>query len=124
MNQVTTNFFWDEFKCHDGTPVPQEFHKNVIDLCNQLEILRLSIGKEIHINCGYRTLAHNEAVGGARNSQHLVGKAADITVESISPRQLHDHIEMLIREGKMIQGGLGLYPTFVHYDIRGTRARW
>jgi uncharacterized protein YcbK (DUF882 family) len=26
--------------------------------------------------------------------------------------------------GKMKQGGLGTYPNLVHYDIRGTKARW
>jgi hypothetical protein len=33
-------------------------------------------------------------------------------------------IENLIAQGKIIEGGVGIYPTFVHYDIRGTKARW
>jgi len=24
----------------------------------------------------------------------------------------------------MLQGGVGLYPTFVHYDVRLKKARW
>ena len=33
-------------------------------------------------------------------------------------------IEELINEGLILQGGLGDYPTFTHYDIRKTKARW
>ena len=36
-------------------------------------------------------------------------------------------VEKLIKESKMKQGGLGLYPRengWIHYDTRGTKARW
>ena len=42
----------------------------------------------------------------------------------VSPSDVHARIESLIQQGRMLQGGLGLYRTFVHYDIRGARARW
>ena len=32
-------------------------------------------------------------------------------------------IEELIDMGHMLQGGLGLYDTFVHYDIRRTKVK-
>jgi len=73
---------------------------------------------------GYRTYNHNKAVGGAKRSQHLTASAADINAQDYTPKQLHMIIELLIDEGKMKQGGLGLYNTFVHYDIRGIKARW
>ena len=50
--------------------------------------------------------------------------AADIKVKGYEPREVHRIIERLIAEGKMAEGGLGLYETFVHYDVRGRRARW
>jgi hypothetical protein len=42
----------------------------------------------------------------------------------MSPQIVHKIILDLIEEGKMKQGGLGLYSSFVHYDVRGTKARW
>ena len=37
---------------------------------------------------------------------------------------VYDVVESLISEGLISEGGLGLYKTFIHYDIRGTKARW
>ena len=53
------------------------------------------------------------------------GQQIDITVSTL-PRAKGDvdTIERLIREGKMEDGGMGRYSTFVHYDVRGSRARW
>lgn len=82
------------------------------------------IAKPIHINCGYRTPEHNSKVGGVSSSCHLTAKAADISVKGMTPKEVHKAILDLISEGKIREGGLGLYNTFVHYDIRGTAARW
>ena len=56
--------------------------------------------------------------------RHILGKAADIVVSGIKTGFLYQYIEDAISNGEMLQGGLGLYDTFVHYDIRGTKARW
>ena len=53
-----------------------------------------------------------------------MGKAADISIKGLSSLEVYKTIERLIENGDMLQGGLGLYDTFVHYDIRGERARW
>ena len=47
-----------------------------------LDPLREAYGKPIIVNSGYRSVPLNKAVGGARNSQHTKGEAADITVGS------------------------------------------
>jgi zinc D-Ala-D-Ala carboxypeptidase len=44
-----------------------------------LDLLRSYLGRPVIITSGYRTEAHNKAVGGAANSAHLRGKAADIS---------------------------------------------
>lgn len=122
--QLTKNFNIKEFACKDGSPVPQELYGNVQILANNLQVLREHINCPIHVLSGYRTKSHNRKVGGARFSQHLTAKASDLRVKEYTPKELYDEIEILIKDGKMEQGGLGLYKTFVHYDTRGYKARW
>lgn len=122
---LTQNFTLEEFACKDGTPVPHEYLPNVTELAKNLQVLRDALGVPVTITgSGYRTASHNKKVKGAKNSQHLYAKAADINAEGYTPAQLADVIETLIAAGKMKQGGIGIYKNFVHYDIRGTKARW
>lgn len=123
---LTTNFTLEEFACHDQnrTPVPVGFMSNVQMLAENLQVLRDTIGAPIHVNSGYRTPEYNDSVGGKPNSFHKTAMAADITTKNMTPKQLKAVIERLIEEGKMRQGGIGLYAGFVHYDIRGYKARW
>ena len=94
-------------------------------LCNDyLEPLRKAVDAIIIISSGYRCLALNVKIGGSKNSQHKLGKAADIRIEDIDPKVVYELIEYLIKDNQMLQGGLGKYKTFTHYDIRGTKARW
>ena len=122
--QLTTNFNLAEFACKDGTPVPKELIPNVQLLANNLQVLRDHLGEPIHLNSGYRSPAHNEKVGGKKNSYHMKAMAGDLTCKSKTPKQLAAVIEKLIADRKMKQGGLGIYPGFVHNDVRGTKARW
>ena len=64
------------------------------------------------------------SLSGAKYSQHKLGKAADITVQSLKPAEVFVLIEDLIDFGELLQGGLGNYDTFTHYDIRKNKARW
>lgn len=58
--------------------VSDEIIDNIKALCvNVLEPLRLAVGTVI-VKSGYRCPALNEAVGGSKSSQHLIGEAADI----------------------------------------------
>lgn len=122
--KLTKNFNREEFDCRDGTKVPAELMPNVQELANNLQVLRDDIGEPIHVNSGYRTPAYNKKIGGAPKSQHTKAKAGDITAKSFTPKQLAARIEKLIAAGKMKQGGIGIYPGFTHYDVRGTKARW
>src|SRR5690554_2393899 len=122
--ELTKNFSKKEFDSKDGTKMPDNVLVNVAKLACNLQRLRDAIGKPIIINSGYRSESHNAKVGGSPNSQHLLGKAADIRVSGITSGQIANEIEKLILQGEMLQGGLGVYDTFVHYDIRGKKARW
>lgn len=121
---MTKNFSIHEFACKDGTQVPQEFIPNVELLAKQLQVIRDHIGEPLQVLSGYRSPAHNAKVGGKKNSYHMKAMAADLTCKSLTPKKLHALIETLIANKKIKQGGLGLYPGFVHYDIRGVKARW
>lgn len=121
--QLTKDFNLIEFACHDGTVVPDDLICNVQVLATNLQTLRDDLGVPIYILSGYRTPSHNRKVGGATRSQHLVAKAGDLQTKTMTPKQLHARIEKLIKAGKMKNGGLGLYKTFVHYDVASVR-RW
>lgn len=83
---LTKNFSLEEM-CMSNTArvkglpnVPNaEQVKNLKQLCkNVLQPLRDHLGKPVVINSGFRSQAVNMAVGGANNSQHMKGEAADI----------------------------------------------
>lgn len=121
--RLTKNFSLDEFN-RRGFDLTPAIEKNLTELANQLQALRDHFGKPISIESGYRSAEHNLKIGGALKSFHVTGQAADIKVEGITPQQVFDAIEALIKAGKMKEGGLGLYNTWVHYDTRGKRIRW
>lgn len=122
--KLTKNFSKSEFDSKDGAEMPHEILLNVIKLAHSLQKLRDELDAPITINSGYRSPSHNKKVGGAVASRHLTGRAADIDVKGFTSEYVARTIEQLILSGDMIQGGIGIYDTFVHYDIRGVRARW
>lgn len=143
--KVTEHFTVEEFTCHDGTPYPVDnvddevawvgqphtwYETRLVPLCTMLEVIRTAGGDEpLHIDSGYRDEAYDQklydADAGAGNvaspqtSQHPKGRAADIKHKHLSPRALFTLILSLYQDGQLPQlGGIGLYPTFVHVDVR------
>jgi hypothetical protein len=58
---------------------PAEVIENLRALCvNVLQPLRDALNSPVNLNSGYRCPSLNQAIGGARNSQHMTGHAADI----------------------------------------------
>jgi uncharacterized protein YcbK (DUF882 family) len=122
--KLTENFTLSEFNSKCGRPMPENVKHNIQKLANQLQVLRDDLKRPITITSGYRSPEHNARVGGVKNSQHVLGTACDIRVAGMTTRQLADRIELLISKGDMLQGAIGIYPNFVHYDIRKNRVRW
>ena len=122
--KLEENFSLSEFRCKDGSPVPEELMDNVRLLAKNLQVLRDHIGKPVRIISGYRSPKYNRRIGGARKSQHMLAKAADIKISGMTPAEVKALIVQLIKDGKMKKGGIGLYRTFTHYDTRGWNARW
>ena len=122
--QLEKNFNIDEFKCKDGTSVPDEYLSNVELLAKNLQVLRDKVGLPIIIISGYRSPEYNKKIGGAKRSQHMLAKAADIIIKGMSSTEVKEVIISLIKSGEMHPGGIGLYQTFTHYDVRGANRRW
>lgn len=122
--KLSTNFSLEEFASKDGVAPTNEVLKNLVILAKQLEVLRKHLGQPITITSGFRSKEHNEKIGGATNSFHILGMAADIQVKNVKPVDVAKAIELLIKEGKMKEGGIGIYKTWIHYDHRNVKARW
>lgn len=114
INGKKTNFKVKEFACKDGS----DLVKVDDELVEKLQIMRSYFGSPITINSGYRTKAHNTKVGGSPNSQHLLGKAADIVVKGRTPKIVGEFAK------KIGFTGVGIYKDFVHVDTRPTPSYW
>lgn len=131
--QLSPNFNEQEFRCRDvdrslrGVPYCNGGVGKGIDLrlIQGLEELRARISKPVNISSGYRCPAYNRYVGGALNSQHLYGTAADVWIQGMTAEQIMRVVELL-----NIGTGRGLYLSrgFVHIDVRnglrGSVVRW
>lgn len=77
-------------------------------------------GKPVIITSGYRSKAYNRRVKGAKNSQHMNCKAADIRVPGVSKNALAKYARTISGIG-----GVGIYcrSSYVHVDV-GSRRDW
>lgn len=114
--KISNNFRVKEFKCNDGSDAvfisPE--------LLKILQNIRTHFGKAVNINSAYRTPTYNKKVGGSSYSQHMYGTAADIHINGVSPKEIAKYAETLL-DG---WGGIGVYNTFVHIDVREQKSRW
>jgi len=125
MAQLTRNFNLSEFQSKDGANMPSHVFNNVVKLAVELQKIRDRFNSSLVITSGYRSPEHNaNTPGAASNSKHMEGIAADFYVIGRTSLEVYNEIENMIQEGLVPEGGLGLYHNRVHYDIRGTRARW
>ena len=121
--QLAPAFKVREFRCRDGSDTIMVDQTLVV----LLQAIREHFGKPITITSGYRTAAHNAAVGGAKSSQHLLGRAADIQVADTTVEAVAAYAESLMPDW----GGVGRYPVkagrtkgWVHVDTRPNKSRW
>ena len=120
---MTENFSIEEFECKCGCIMPEFVKKNIQILAENLQVLRDEVGR-LYLTNGYRCAAHNADVGGVKDSQHVTGKAADIKSKILNPGDIAQVVDDLMKTEKFEMGGIGIYNTFTHIDIRGYRARW
>lgn len=82
-------------------------------------------GIPLRVTSEYRSPEHNAAVGGARSSQHLEGKAIDVSLTGLTPDQQKTVVDQFLTDPRV--GGFGYYPNSnsIHVDVRqGGRAAW
>lgn len=117
--QLTEHFALHEFRCPCGE-CPEI--KPEMSLLIVLEHARKRFGnRPVTINSGLRCPAYNAKIGGAPDSRHLYGDAADIAIDKINPMHVAG---WFIEQPYANLLGVGQYPTHTHIDVRGYKARW
>lgn len=114
--KLSTNFTVKEFACKDGSDAVLVAPRLVM----VLQTIRDHFGTAVTINSGYRTPQYNAKIGGVAHSQHCYGTAADITVRGQKPAAVAAYARKIMPDW----GGVGIYNTFTHIDVRETKADW
>lgn len=117
MTQLSKNFKRSEFACPCGCG----FDTVDAELLRVLQWLRDQTMQPVRVNSGCRCDLYNTTVGGTPLSYHKKGKAADIVVVGIHPRNVAKYLSENLDSKRF---GIGLYSNFVHIDVRDRRARW
>lgn len=108
-------FSEEETRCHCGCG---QNHVNPL-LLEKLDAMREMIGGPIYLSCAYRCPAHNaEIPGSAKNSQHVLGNAADVLVPDYEHCHTVDQLAWYAQQCGF--DGIGRYYSdeFVHVDVR------
>ena len=114
--KLSTHFKVKEFACKDGSDAVLVAPRLVM----VLQSIRSHFGTAVTINSGYRTPQYNTKVGGVAHSQHCYGTAADISVKGQTPAAVAAYARTLMPDW----GGVGIYGSFTHIDVRETRSDW
>ncbi len=107
---------------------PNTCHKMNLEklIVNVLDPVRIKFGNPIYVNSGFRSETLNKVIGGAKNSQHMKGQAADITAGNPKEnKRLWDlflemiesgniEVDQLLNEKPVFQSGLGECPSWIH----------
>lgn len=129
--RLSRHFDWHEL-CPRGVPSDPNVVAALQRLADHvLDPIREAVRSPIIVTSGYRSPAHNEAVGGAKDSYHVRGMAADIT--SGYARWTPIELAKVACQISAL-GGLGLYApvnrmgSFIHVDtrprVRGKITTW
>ena len=105
-----------EFACKCGC----DFAAVDVELLDVLTDIRETYGRPVKITSACRCETHNRKVGGAKDSMHPKGMAADIQVEGYSPAKIEQYL-LGKYPGKY---GIAASTTFTHIDVREKPARW
>ena len=112
---IAPNFQIKEFASRDGSDeILIDF-----DLVIVLQAIREHFGRPVNLTSGYRSPAHDKAVGGTGAGYHTKGMAADITVNGIDPLVIGLYTAELLGTA----GGIEIGDGYLHIDVRSDRWR-
>ena len=118
MGDLTKNLSRHEFRCQCGVC---EFRAADFELVKILQsVVDHFQADHIFITSGIRCEDHNAQVGGAVDSQHVKGLAADFYVSDTDVDDIADYLDWKFPD----KYGIGVYKTWIHLDVRKTKARW
>ncbi len=112
---IAPNFQIKEFASKDGADeILIDF-----DLAVLLQAIRDHFGRAVTINSGYRSPAHDKAVGGTGSGYHTKGQAADIRINGVDPLVIGLYAAELLGTS----GGIEIGDGYCHVDVRKDRWR-
>jgi uncharacterized protein YcbK (DUF882 family) len=131
--QITPHFNIYEFRCRANNEIL--INADVIAHIQRLEKFRQWYKRAIIVNSGYRTPEHNKSIGGAPESQHLLGIATDINLplgefKALNKQRQNEFLQNIKKKWTEIcnadglGGGVGFYSTFIHLDSRKKASFW
>ncbi len=71
---------------------------NLIILCNRLDVVRDFLNMPMTTTVCYRPAAYNAQIGGAKNSQHILGSAMDFTCAQLNADEVRKLLEPKLEE--------------------------
>lgn len=110
----------------DNTPNATQISNMEELIKNVLDPLREAYGKPINVNSGFRCTALNKVVGGVSSSQHVEGKAADISSNNKGDNAI---IFELVKSLKLPfdqliwEKGNNHYPDWIHISYNKFNTR-
>lgn len=92
-----------------------------LSLINKLQKIRDYFGKPLNITSGYRCISYNKQIGGASNSYHTKGQAADVYISGLDPELIGLYAQVVLG-----MKGIGIYhdDLFCHLDTRTSVFYW
>ncbi len=117
MGDLSRHFSRYEMQCPDGCG----FNTVDYELMDVLELVRCAFNKPLDPTPVCRCERCNDNTSGAsKTSKHLWGQASDISIKGVSPKAVYEFLDNMFPD----KYGIGLYDTWVHFDIRSGKARW
>ena len=114
----TKNFNVSEFTCHCGCGM-NNAEQDLINMCQKV---RDKLGVPVRVNSGCRCAKHNAKVGGVRNSQHMLGVAADLSCSS-GAHKMFETVKAMYEAGELPELRFCKeYRSWIHIDCGRVRS--
>lgn len=109
-------------------PPPSAMATALVLMASALQPIRDEFRRAVHVTSWYRDPRYNATIPGSTpRSWHMRGAAADIRIDGVPSQEIAAYADLLDRgmsdksgdAGPEIRFGIGVYPSFVHIDVRG-----